>query len=216
MRLQVGLDVDPGVFDAHSLPGVGAEIIQYHHMGWLSVHVDAERMEELTALPGVESFAPVLSCADQLDTLVPSPEWTELVAAEFEGLLRGRLEAGRSGGRVCVLRQTIEVEAKCFVRSHRTDGQDIVVGTRDAAGGWRPVCRQSDGLRDRSLAGMHDWLPGQSRVVAMWVGHLPAGEYIVRGGIDGLVRVTSHLVPFLYESPLVLGSPASVAQAVRA
>ena len=205
MKLRVSMEVDPGVFDESELGRVGAFVAQRHHIGWLSLRVDADRLADLRGLPGVVDVSAVLACDEELVDLSPAPEWSELAAAACGELLRARLEAGRWQGRVALLRQTLEARQKCFARSHRTDAQDIVVLARGAGGSERVVCRRSDGLRDLSVAGMHDMEAGETHVAAMWVGHLPAGPYRVRAGIDGWVRVKGRPTPFSYEADVALG-----------
>jgi hypothetical protein len=203
MELQVSVEVDPGVFDEGRLREVPARVLQYHHKGWFSALADPARLHALRALPGVLSAEPVLACEDRLASVEPPPEWETIAADTCDAVLRGTLEAGRSAGRVVLLRQTLEATDKCFLRSHRTHAQDVAVY---AAGAPRPVCRYSDGLRDRSQAGMHDWKAGEVHSVAMWVGHLPPGTYRVRGGVDGWVRVRGRPTPFVLEGEVRLGA----------
>lgn len=205
LQLQVSLEVDPTVFQEDGLRQAGATLVRRHHKGWLSVRVPADRLQDLRALPGVESAAPVLACEDRLGELQPPPEWRTLAQAACDGVLQARLEVGQVGGRPVLLRQTLETTDRCFVRSHRTAAQDIAVLARAADGATRVLCRHSDGLRDLSVRGMHDWKAGETHAAAMWVGHLPPGEYAVRAGVDGWVRVKGRPVPFVYESALRLG-----------
>jgi hypothetical protein len=208
VELRVSLEVDPGVFDAEELSAIGARIVQYHHMGWLSLRVDPDRLEALRRLPGVQDASPVWACEEELADLAPAPEWSELARAECADLLAARLELGRWNGRTAFLRQTLEVRQKCFVRSHRTDAQDIVVLAQDARGGERVVCRHSDGLRDRSAAGMHDLEQGDTLTAAMWIGHLAPGAYRVQAGIDGWVRVRTRPTPFTYAAEFTVPGAA--------
>jgi hypothetical protein len=207
MWLRASVEVDPGLFREESLAEVGAAVIQRHHIGWFSVRVDPDALEALRRLPGVESVFPVLACEDRLDELAPPPEWRELAAAECGELLAARLEVGTWRGRIAFLRQTIEVRADAFLRSHRTDAQDIVV-RRGRGPGAPVVCRHSDGLRDRSIAGMHHWKAGERHVAAMWIGHLPPGAYEVEAGVDGWVRVRARPMPFAYRAALDVPGPA--------
>ena len=207
MRLQVSTEVEPAVFDAAVIPALGARIVHRVHIGWLSLDLEADRLEDLRTQRGVTGTLAVVACDDRLDQLPEATQWHPLAEGDCHALLAFRIEAGSADGRVVALRQSAEVQEKCFVRSHKTAAMDLTLSVPDPAAqdGQRVVVRHSDGLRDGSAAGMHDWKAGESHSIVMWVGHLPAGDYAVTGGVDGWVRVKTKLVPWTLPAKVRLG-----------
>jgi len=210
LRLQVSTEVEPAVFDESVIAGIGARVLQRVHKGWLSLDLEADRLGELRRQTGVVDTLALVACDDRLDQLPSDLAWRDLASGDCHGLIDFRIEAGLVAGRAVALRQTAVAKAKCFLRSHRTSAMDLTLWVPDAQvpGGRRPVVRHSDGLRDKSVAGMHDWRQGESRTVTMWVGHLPAGVYGVVGGVDGWVRVKTQLLPWVLEAEVHLGGEA--------
>ena len=205
MRLRVNVEIEPAVFEEGALAGVGAEIVRRANIAWFTVEAEAGRLDALRALPGVISTLALPSCDDRLHELPADLAWEAIGAGDAHGLVAMRLEAGRSAGRVVALRLGAEVRALCFVRCHRTAGMDLAV-YRPGAGARRPLARHSDGLRDQSRAGMHDWPAGTRRVLCMWVGHLPPGPAEAEAGFaDGWIRVQGRPEPFSFTAPFQLG-----------
>jgi hypothetical protein len=209
LRLRVSTEVEPAVFDEAELGRLEAHVVHRVHKGWISVEIDPGRLEELRRARGVRDTLAVVACEDRLDQLPPDTAWSTLATADAHGLVDFTLEAGASGGRVVVLRLTAVARETCLVRSHLTDAIDIAVyraGTDARPGGPRPLARHSDGLRDRSAAGSHDWKAGTTCTIAMWVGHLSPGECAAEAGfLDGLIRVKTKLLPFTFRAPFRLG-----------
>lgn len=208
LRLRVSTEVEPAVFDEAELASVGGRILQRVHKGWLSLDLEPERLGQLTGLRGVLDTLLVVACDDRLDLLPAGLEWRELAVGDCHGLVDFRIEQGVAGGRVVALRQTATAKAKVFLRSHRTEAMDLTLWMADGTvpGGRRVVVRHSDGLRDHSVGGMHDWKPGDVWTITMWVGHLPAGTYGLLGGVDGLVRVKTKLEPWTLAAEVRLGT----------
>lgn len=205
MELRVSTEVEPALFDEAQLEGVGAHVVRHVQPAWISVAVDSAHVAELARIRGVLDILPVLACEDRLDQLPAGTTWEPLAKGGEAGLLELVLEAARHGDAVVALRLTATALDVCFLRAHRTDGVDIELGQPDpgAPGGWRHVAAHSDGLRDRSNAGMHNWTRGERRQIAMWVGLLPRGAYHVRAGIvDGWLRVAGRPRPCVLECDL--------------
>jgi hypothetical protein len=208
VRLRVSTEVEPAVFAEASLRALGARVVRHVHKGWFTAEVDSDRLEELRRLPGVLETHVVPSCDDRLDQLPPDLTWRVLAEHDCHGLVGFRLEAGEAGGRVLALRLVASVHQTCFLRAHRTAAMDIAVCRPDPAvpGGLRVLQRHSDGLRDQSVAGMHDWKAGETRQITMWVGHLPPGEAVVEAGLlDGWIRVRGRPVPCTFRAAVRLG-----------
>lgn len=204
LRLRVSTELEPAVFDEAVLPALGARIVHRVHIGWITLEMDPDLVPELRLQPGVQEALIVTACDDRLDQLPRDLQWRELVAADCHGLLDWRLEAGLAGHRVVALRQTAHAKETCFLRSHRTDAMDLVV-SGDGPSSSGVAVRHSDGVRDRTLAGMHNWKQGAEHAVTMWVGHLPAGPYRVQGGVDGWIRVKGRPTPWTLETTVRLG-----------
>ncbi len=195
MELRVSTEVEPAVFDEAQLEGVGARVVRHVQPAWISVAIDSARLPELARVRGVLDILPVLACEDRLDQLPEGTVWEKVAEGGQKDLLGLELEVARHGGAVVALRLTAVAHAICFVRAHRTDGVDIELWQDDpqVAGGRRRIVAHSDGLRDRSTAGMHNWTADERRQIAMWVGHLPKGRYRVRAGVvDGWLRVAGR------------------------
>ncbi len=208
MELRVSTEVEPAVFEEAALADVGARVVHHVHTGWVSVEVDAARLEELRHCRGVVAILPVPSCDDRLDRLPGDLTWEALAEGNAFDQVAMRLEVGRVGGRAAALRLSAEALQLCFVRCHRTTGLDMVVSRPDlrAAGGRAVLARHSDGLRDHSRAGMHDWPAGTKRSIVMWVGHLPPGPASVEAGFTGgWIRVQGRPRPFTFTAELALG-----------
>ena len=208
MRLIVSTEVEPAVFDEGELAEIGARVIHHVHKGWFSAECDAERVRDVRRCKGVLSTLIVSACDDRMDQLPAGTKWGALAEADCHALVGFQLEAGTAGGRTVAIRLRAQVRQNCFVRSHRTSGMDIVLYRPDPGvpGGRRVIARHSDGLRDRTDAGMHNWKAGDSRQIAMWVGHLPAGAYMVEAGlVDGWIRVGGPLLPFTFSAEVGLG-----------
>ncbi len=204
----VGTEVEPAVFDEGELAEIGARVVHHVHKGWFSAECDAGRLNDLRRLKGVLATLVINACDERLEQLPPKLGWSPLAEADCHERIAFRLEAGVSGGRTVALRLRAEVREACFVRSHLTSGMDIVLDRPDPAapGGRRVTARHSDGLRDRTDAGMHNWKVGENRQITMWVGHLPAGRYTVETGlVGGWVRVGAKLVPFTFGAEVSLG-----------
>lgn len=208
MRLIVSTEVEPAVFDEAELAQVGARVVHHVHKGWFSAECDGERIGDLRRLKGVVSTLVVTACDERTDQIPPGAHWDPLAEADAHGLIGFRLEACGADHRTVALRLRAEVRQSCFVRSHHTSGMDIVLH-RTQPGAPRDgqvAARHSDGLRDRTDAGMHNWKVGESRQITMWVGHLPAGPYTVHAGlVDGWIRVAGALVPFTFPAQVSLG-----------
>ena len=208
MQLLVSTEVEPGVFDEAVLEDVGGHVSHRVHLGWLTVECEADRVGDLGRQRGVVATLPLPACDDRLDQLPPGLAWAPLADADAAKLVAFRLETGRIAGRIQVLRLTATALQPCFVRCHRTAAIDMAVVRRSATapGGRVVLARHSDGLRDESAAGMHDWPAGTVRSIVMWVGHLPPGEAVVESGFPGgWIRVAGRPVPFAFTSPLILG-----------
>ncbi len=202
MHLRVSTEVQPAVFKEEELSVVDARVLQWVHKGWLSVEVDAERLADLRGLRGVENTLTVTACDDRLDQLPADLQWQEVASGDCHGLIDFRIEGGRtSSGRMVAVRQTAVARGKCFLRSHRTQAMDMALY---ALPGRSLVARHSTGLRDGSVAGMHDWKQEETHTITMWVGHVPPGAYAVVGGVDGWVRVKTKLLPWHLEANLNL------------
>ncbi len=200
MRLRVSTEVEPTAFDEAALATVDARVLQRVHIGWLTVDVPAARLGELRHLRGVVDTLAVAACDDRLDQLPADTVWRPLAEGDAHALAAFALEAGSSGGRVVALRLTARVQQSCFLRAHRTSGLDITVSGADG----RPVSRHSTGLRDRSVAGAHEWKAGETHAITLWVGHLPAGRYAVTAGVDGWLRVAGRPTPFALAAEVTL------------
>ncbi len=213
LRLRVSTEVEPGVFDESVLEAIGARVVHRVHKGWLSLELEADRLPDLRHQRGVVDTLTVVACDDHADQLAADLDWRGLASGDCHGLIDFRIEAGVGAAGAVALRQTAIAKTKCFLRSHRTTAMDLVLWVPDARvpGGRRVVARHSDGLRDRSVAGMHDWKADQTQTITMWVGHLPAGDYGVVGGVDGTVRVQTKLLPYVLEARVRLGGTAEVA-----
>ena len=198
MELRVSTEVEPAVFDEAQLEGAGARVVRHVQPAWMSVVVDSARLPELAGIRGVLDVLPVVACEDRLDQLPEGTAWEVVAEGGEPKLLDLRLEAARHNGVVVALRLTATAQDICFVRSHRTDAVDIEVWRDD-----RRVVAHSDGLRDRSTAGMHNWTKGESRQIAMWVGHLPTGQAHVRAGVvGGWLRVAGKPKACLLEADM--------------
>ena len=202
VELRVSTEVEPGVFDEAGLQEVGARVLRHVQPGWISVGIDANRVEDLHRVPGVLDTMTVVACEDRLDQLPAGAAWEPLGQGEC-GDLALTLEAARQDGAVVALRLTAEAREILFIRSHQTDAVDIALSRpdRSAPEGRRVVVAHSDGLRDWSGAGMHNWKAGERHQIVMWVGHLPAGDYHVRAGVlEGWVRVKGRPTPCVLEA----------------
>ena len=201
MRLRVSTEVEPTAFDEGALTTVDARVLQRVNIGWLTVDVPAARLGDLRHLRGVVDTLAVAACDDRLDQLPADTTWRPMADGDAHGLATFALEAGSSGGQVVAVRLTARVHQACFLRSHRTSGLDITL--RDPSG--RTVLRHSSGLRDRSVAGVHEWKAGDTHAITLWVGHLPPGRYAVTAGVDGWLRVAGRPTPFALQAEATLG-----------
>ncbi len=205
MELRVGTEVEPAVFDEGQLEGAGARVVRHVQPAWISVAIDSARLQELARLRGVLDIQPIVACEDRLDQLPEGTNWEKVAEGGQKDLLDLELEAARHGGAVVALRLTAVARDVCFVRAHRTGAVDIELWREDAhaPGGRQRIAAHSDGLRDRSNAGMHNWTAGERRQIAMWVGHLPRDRYQVRAGVvDGWLRVAGRPQPCVLELEL--------------
>ncbi len=206
MDLRVGVEIEPAVFREEDLAQAGAEIMAHVQMGYVRVRADAARLPDLLGLRGVVSLVPVVACEDRLEHLPRDAVWTPLLSGGCQDMLSLDVDAARFAGGTAILRLTARVQALTFVRSHRTAALDLELWAPEAPGRWRRVLAHSDGLRDQSLAGQHEWKPGEEHVVAMWVGHLERGAYRLRAGVlsGGWIRVKGRPQPCLLEGEVRL------------